>query len=101
MAGLLFIMEFRHWTHEEASDAYISNIDVHYALNLQQENQSLRHPPRCSKKIHLSHQDEIQPNELLSHVSTKLLAGSVLIVSPGNATQLLPLLELFEFPLAV
>ena len=41
MAGLLFIMEFRDWTHEEASDAYMFNIDVQYALNLQPEQQSL------------------------------------------------------------
>lgn len=41
MAGLLFIMEFRNWTHEEASDAYMFNIDLQYALNLKPENQSL------------------------------------------------------------
>jgi hypothetical protein len=41
MAGLLFIMEFRDWTHEEAVDAYMSNVDLQYALNLEPENQSL------------------------------------------------------------
>ena len=41
MAGLLFIMEFRDWTHEEASDAYMPNVDLQYALNLQPEQQSL------------------------------------------------------------
>ena len=41
MAGLLFIMEFRDWTHEEAADAYMFNIDVQYALNLPPEQQSL------------------------------------------------------------
>lgn len=41
MAGLLFIMEFRNWTHEEAADAYMFNIDTQYALNLQPEKQSL------------------------------------------------------------
>ena len=41
MAGLLFIMEFRNWTHEEAADAYMFNIDAQYALNLQPERQSL------------------------------------------------------------
>ena len=41
MAGLLFIMEFRNWTHEEAADAYMFNIDAQYALNLQPEKQSL------------------------------------------------------------
>ena len=41
MAGLLFIMEFRDWTHEEASDAYMFNVDLQYVLNLQPEQQSL------------------------------------------------------------
>ena len=41
MAGLLFIMEFRNWTHEEAADAYMFNIDAQYALNLNPEKQSL------------------------------------------------------------
>ncbi len=31
MAGLLFIMEFRDWTHEEAADAYMYNADLQYA----------------------------------------------------------------------
>ena len=41
MAGLLFIMEFRDWTQEEAVDAYMFNVDLQYALNLKPENQSL------------------------------------------------------------
>jgi hypothetical protein len=41
MAGLLFVMEFRDWTHEEAADAYMFNVDLQYALNLKPENQSL------------------------------------------------------------
>jgi Transposase DDE domain len=41
MAGLLFIMEFRDWTHEEAADAYMFSVDVQYALNLKPEQQSL------------------------------------------------------------
>jgi hypothetical protein len=32
MAGLLFIMEFRNWTHEEAADAYMFSIDSQYVL---------------------------------------------------------------------
>ena len=40
MAVLLFIMEFRNWTHEEAADAYMFNIDAQYALNLNPEKQS-------------------------------------------------------------
>lgn len=41
MAGLIFMMEFRNWTHDEAADAYMFNVDVQYALNLSPENQSL------------------------------------------------------------
>ena len=52
MAGLLFIMEFRNWTHEEAADAYMFNIDSQYALNLQPENQSL-----CRRTI--AHQTDL------------------------------------------
>jgi hypothetical protein len=46
MAGLLFIMEFRNLTHEEAADAYMFAVDVQYAFNLQPENQS-----RCRRTI--------------------------------------------------
>ena len=28
MAGLIFVMEFRNWTHEEAADAYMFSVDV-------------------------------------------------------------------------
>ena len=41
MAGLLFVMEFRDWTHEEAADAYMFNVDLQYALNMVPEQQSL------------------------------------------------------------
>ena len=41
MAGLLFVMEFRNWTHEEAAEAYMFHVDLQYALNLKPENQSL------------------------------------------------------------
>lgn len=41
MAGLVFIKEFRDWTHEEAADAYMFHADIQYALNLRPEQQSL------------------------------------------------------------
>ena len=41
MAGLVFVMEFRDWTHEEAADAYMYNVDLQYALNLRPEGQSM------------------------------------------------------------
>ena len=42
MAGLLFIMEFRDRTHEEAADAYRIKADLQHAVNLKPECQSLR-----------------------------------------------------------
>ena len=41
MAGLVFVMEFRDWTHEEAADAYMYNVDLQYALNLRPDGQSM------------------------------------------------------------
>jgi len=41
MCGLIFIMEFKNWTAEEAAQAYMFHADVQYALNLDPENQSL------------------------------------------------------------
>jgi hypothetical protein len=32
---------FRNWTHEQAADASMGNIDALYALNLQPEKQTL------------------------------------------------------------
>ncbi len=46
VAGMLFIMEFRNWTHDAAADAYMFNLDVQYALHLKPENQS-----RCRRTI--------------------------------------------------
>lgn len=33
MAGLLFIQEFRHWTAEQAAEAFMLDVGVQYALN--------------------------------------------------------------------
>src|SRR5262245_32317576 len=64
MAGLLFIMEFRDWTHEQATDAYLFNVDLQYALNLKPENQSLcrRTLERC---ITLFRNDELAQGVML------------------------------------
>jgi len=35
MAGLVFIMEFKNWTKDEALDAYRFHLDIQYALNLE------------------------------------------------------------------
>jgi len=41
MAGLMFLMEFNDWTHEEAVDRYLFGQDVQYALNLPPSQVSL------------------------------------------------------------
>jgi len=41
MCGLVFIMEFKDWSAEEAAQAYMFHADIQYALNLAPENQSL------------------------------------------------------------
>ena len=41
MAGLVFLMEFRNWTEEEAVDAYMFDNGVGYALNLPVYERSL------------------------------------------------------------
>lgn len=41
MCGLIFLMEFRNWTAEEAARAYMFHVDIQYALNLDPENQSM------------------------------------------------------------
>ena len=41
MAGLILIMEFEDWTHDDAAEAYMFNVATQYALNLLPENQSM------------------------------------------------------------
>ncbi len=41
MAGLVFIMQFRSWTIEQAAEEYMINLGVQYALNLEPGGQSL------------------------------------------------------------
>jgi hypothetical protein len=41
VCGLIFIMEFKNWTAEDAAQAYMFHADIQYALNLDPENQSL------------------------------------------------------------
>jgi len=41
MAGLVFIMQFRNWTIEQAAEEYMINLGVQYALNLEPGEQSL------------------------------------------------------------
>jgi hypothetical protein len=41
MCGLIFLMEFKKWTAEEAARAYMFHVDIQFALNLDPENQSM------------------------------------------------------------
>jgi hypothetical protein len=41
MAGLVFIMQFHDWTIEQATEEYMFNLGVQYALNLEPGGQSL------------------------------------------------------------
>ena len=34
MAGLVLLKEYHNWTVEEATDAYLFDVRIHYALNL-------------------------------------------------------------------
>ena len=52
MVGLLFITEFRNWTHEEAADAYMFNIEAQYMLNLQHPMVLLRIELESLSAIH-------------------------------------------------
>ena len=71
MAGLLFVMEFRNWTHEEAADAYMYNMDLQYALNLQPENQSLCRRT-IERYIRLFREDELA-QEIMQDVTEELV----------------------------
>lgn len=46
MAALVFIMEFKNWTVEEAVDAYIYDNSIHFALNL-----GNRHNYLCTRTL--------------------------------------------------
>ena len=71
MAGLLFIMEFRDWTHEEAADAYMFNVDLQYALNLKPEDQSLCRRT-LERYISLFRNDELA-QEIMHDVTAELV----------------------------
>ena len=79
MAGLLFIMEFRDWTHEEAADAYMFNVDLQYALNLKPEHQSLCRRT-LERYIALFRNDELA-QEIMHNVTAELVKRLDLDVS--------------------
>jgi hypothetical protein len=79
MAGLLFIMEFRDWTHEESVDAYMFNADLQYALNLKPEQQSLCRRT-LERYIALFRNDELA-QEIMHNVTAELVKRLDLDVS--------------------
>jgi len=72
IAGLLFVMEFRNWTHEEAADAYMFNVDLQYALNLAPEQQSLSRRT-IERYIKLFREDELA-SDIMHTVTSELIA---------------------------
>ncbi len=71
IAALLFVMEFRDWTHQEAADAYMFNVDIQYALNLRPENQSLCRRT-IERYIQLFHDDELAA-DIMNDVTAELV----------------------------
>ncbi|TWT56003.1 transposase [Allorhodopirellula solitaria] len=71
VAALLFVMEFRDWTHQEAADAYMFNVDVQYALNLRPENQSLCRRT-IERYIELFREDELAA-DIMNDVTAELV----------------------------
>ncbi len=71
MAGLLFVMEFWNWTHKEAADAYMYNMDLQYLLNLQPENQSLCRRT-IERYIRLFREDELA-QDIMQDVTEELV----------------------------
>jgi len=71
IAALLFVIEFRDWTHQEAADAYMFNVDLQYALNLRPANQSLcRRTIECY--IKLFRDDELAA-DIMNEVTVELV----------------------------
>ncbi len=86
MAGLLFVMEFRNWTHEEAAEAYMFNVDVQYALNLKPEHQSLCRLVRSERYILAVSATMILAQEIMHDVTAELVKLLDLDVLPDNGS---------------
>ena len=71
MAGLILLMEQMNWTKEQAVDAYIFHMEVHYALNLEPVAQklSVRSLERYIKRFEV----EDLAAKVMHDVSTKLV----------------------------
>lgn len=79
MAGLVFVMEFRDWTHEEAADAYMYNVDLQYALNLRPDGQSMCRRT-IERYIKLFREDDLA-QQIMQDVTVELVKRLELDVS--------------------
>jgi hypothetical protein len=71
IAGLLLIKEFMGWTKTEAAEAYMFDVDIQYALNLEPANQSM-----CERTIERYEKLFIENNlaaETMARVTGKLV----------------------------
>lgn len=58
LAGLVFLMEFRNWTEEEATEAYLFDNGVGYALNLPVYQRALS-TRTLERYVRLFHEDDL------------------------------------------
>ena len=71
MAGLVFLMEFRNWTEEEAVEAYMFDNGVGYALNLPVYERSLS-TRTLERYVRHFHEDELAAG-VLQEVTQRLV----------------------------
>ena len=90
MAGLVFLMEFNDWTHEDAVHAYMFGQDVQYALNLPTEQVSL-----CERTLE-RYLDLFRENELAGRVFTEVTASLVELLEQDVRKQRLDSTHVFS-----
>lgn len=79
MAGLLLIMEFKNWTVDEATDAYMYSADIQYALNLGRDHQSMT--TRTIERYQRMFRENKLAEQVMSRVSEALVQKLELDVS--------------------
>jgi hypothetical protein len=71
IAGLLLVKEFNNLTNSEASDAYMFDVAIQYALNLQPEQQSLCE--RTVERYLKIFRESEMPKQIMQQVTCKLV----------------------------
>ena len=71
MAGLVLLQDFRHWTAQEAADAYMLDLGVHYALNLEPARQAVS--SRTVERYRRLFRDEPLAQEIFERVAKTLV----------------------------